>query len=314
MLWFVCVCVCVCVCVSVHAVDQNSWCTSKYLLKSANPQTMIDSHQGPCSHPCLFLMNTFLLLSDLQCIHPTTLITCQHSTPNHPTPPPSPILSNKQQKQTKQNTYSKTLLPHWTVYAGVIYSLPRRELQQCDCCLVDGCSASSCLSSALSCFLLHCPPPLSACVSWREFPLRFPAAWLCKREPSPPPLPACVCVLQCSSSFCFFWSSLCGNWTPAWSARGEENEITGGDDAQVSWYFEPSQPQRIILGLKTNFSLSHSHFLHKSYWYHRYSNRHLTFPYNSLWRKKRVRNQQDSTGLFNCLLQVGSYLMWYSDW
>ena len=32
----------------------------------------------------------------------------------------------------------------------------------------------------------------------------------------------------------------------------------------VSWYFEPSQPQSIISGLKTNFSLSPSYSAHKS--------------------------------------------------
>ena len=36
----------------------------------------------------------------------------------------------------------------------------------------------------------------------------------------------------------------------------------------VSWCFEPSQPQRITLGLNTNFSLSPSHSFHKS-WYHK---------------------------------------------
>ena len=32
----------------------------------------------------------------------------------------------------------------------------------------------------------------------------------------------------------------------------------------VSWYFEPSRPQRIVSGLKTNFSLSPSYSAHKS--------------------------------------------------
>ena len=34
--------------------------------------------------------------------------------------------------------------------------------------------------------------------------------------------------------------------------------------SKVSWYFEPSQSQRIISGLKTNFSLSPNHSVHKS--------------------------------------------------
>ena len=32
----------------------------------------------------------------------------------------------------------------------------------------------------------------------------------------------------------------------------------------ISWYFEPSQPQRIISALKTNFNLSPSYSAHKS--------------------------------------------------
>ena len=32
----------------------------------------------------------------------------------------------------------------------------------------------------------------------------------------------------------------------------------------VSWFFEPSQPQRITSGLNTNFTLSPSHSFHKS--------------------------------------------------
>ena len=32
----------------------------------------------------------------------------------------------------------------------------------------------------------------------------------------------------------------------------------------VTWYFEPSQPQKIISGLKTNFNLSPNYSTHKS--------------------------------------------------
>ena len=35
-------------------------------------------------------------------------------------------------------------------------------------------------------------------------------------------------------------------------------------DSLVSWYFEPSQPQRITSGLKANFNLSPSYSAHKS--------------------------------------------------
>ena len=42
---------------------------------------------------------------------------------------------------------------------------------------------------------------------------------------------------------------------------GDDDDDNGG--RLVSWYFEPSPPQMIISGLKTNFSLSLSYSLNK---------------------------------------------------
>ena len=44
--------------------------------------------------------------------------------------------------------------------------------------------------------------------------------------------------------------------------RFKVSSLTYQSPKLVSWYFEPSQPQVIILGLKTNFSLSQSHSAH----------------------------------------------------
>ena len=41
-------------------------------------------------------------------------------------------------------------------------------------------------------------------------------------------------------------------------------EEKGRASQLVSWYFDPSQPQRITSGLNTNFNLSASHSFHKS--------------------------------------------------
>ena len=68
----------------------------------------------------------------------------------------------------------------------------------------------------------------------------------------------------------------CKNKTKTWKHRcyqlafknGESvfifSLIWGLENGLVSWYFEPSWPQRIISGLKTNFSLSPSYSARKS--------------------------------------------------
>ena len=44
----------------------------------------------------------------------------------------------------------------------------------------------------------------------------------------------------------------------------DDNSVDDDDDDElVSWCFEPSQPQRITSGLKTNFSLSPSYSLNR---------------------------------------------------
>ena len=49
------------------------------------------------------------------------------------------------------------------------------------------------------------------------------------------------------------------------SGRVRERERERGRETElVSWYFEPSQPQTIVLGLKTVFNLSPSFSAHKS--------------------------------------------------
>ena len=59
---------------------------------------------------------------------------------------------------------------------------------------------------------------------------------------------------------------------------------------QLLWCFEPSQPQRVISGLKTNFSLSPSCSAHKSqnhkilFYYNNSVSKHFTQRSLTLWR------------------------------
>ena len=63
-----------------------------------------------------------------------------------------------------------------------------------------------------------------------------------------------------------------GVWTVSWGRPFESLTVRGGKrtlslvcavSQLVCWCFEPSQPQRITSGLKTNFSLSPSYSLNK---------------------------------------------------
>ena len=61
----------------------------------------------------------------------------------------------------------------------------------------------------------------------------------------------------------------------------------GGDNDLLSWCFEPSQAQRIILGLKTNFSLSASYSAHKST-NHKFSKIDKISPDTNLFKTKHT--------------------------
>ena len=56
----------------------------------------------------------------------------------------------------------------------------------------------------------------------------------------------------------------------------------------VSWCFEPSQPLRVISGLKTNFSLSLSYFVHKS----------LDTNHNFLRHSENISHKKNTTTLW----------------
>ena len=53
----------------------------------------------------------------------------------------------------------------------------------------------------------------------------------------------------------------------------------------VSWYFEPSEPQRITSGLKTNFNLSASYSAHNSS-NHKFSKIYKVSPDTNLYETK----------------------------
>ena len=109
------------------------------------------------------------------------------------------------------------------------------------------------------CFCLQAP----ACLCTHMIHSKFTGKWTCQKQGfsavlqnSPPPpkkkeekIPVCMCaVISFTVNTCYILSESAGDKESDWLRISH----------LVSWCFEPSQPQRIISGLKTNFSLSPS--------------------------------------------------------
>ena len=98
----------------------------------------------------------------------------------------------------------------------------------------------------------------------------------------------------------FAWNINCDvliDWS--WSVIGSQEPFIGW---LVSGCFEPSQPQRIMLGLKTKFSLSPSYSLYKP------------FYHTSLFLKAQLRLYHNSEWhIFWILVAVRGHSAWYGN-
>ena len=105
--------------------------------------------------------------------------------------------------------------------------------------LAHGPSFLLCAANKQTC--LHFQPRMKQlAVRYATTEQKFSAAWWLGEK--------CTQSQTAALNFCFMWPKQGGR------RRGK----------LVGWYFEPSQPQRVTSGLKTNFNLSPGYSAHKS--------------------------------------------------